>query len=79
MSVTEDSDDPGLRPGLRVDNSESLPMGFQLRALQGATSLNNQKFPSRGTTTKREPISNSEDQLSHLHPKELRRWNVELR
>ena len=42
-------------------------------------SLIKRDLPLRGTTTKREPISNGEDQLSHLHKKELRRWNVELR
>ena len=37
----------------------------------------NGSFPVE-QTTKGTPISNGEDQLSHLHPKELRRWILEL-
>ena len=36
------------------------------------------KSALRGITTKREPISNGEEPISHLHQEELRRWNVDL-
>jgi len=50
-------------------------------AIQDTTSHGKTKSDPRETTTKREPITNGEDQRSHLHPNELRRrhrWEPSL-
>jgi hypothetical protein len=54
-------------------------VSLSLWALQSPALNDNTKSAFRGTTTKREPISNGEEPISHLHQEELRRWNVELR
>ena len=46
---------------------------YRARALLQTKSFHLVGQPRKGT-----PTPNGEDQRSHLHPKELRRWNVEL-